>query len=67
VIKVIDSLTGVEAHVADNRLNEYLEAGYRLASESNNEFLNPPEDTPEEIHEEKPKAKKSGRTSTKKK
>ena len=67
MIRFIDGLTGVEALVADERKDEYLGAGYILASESN-EFLNPPEDN-EDIHEiipeDKPKTAKK-KTSKKK-
>lgn len=66
-----DLLTGVELLVADDRKEEYLAAGYKLAAEPiENEPINPPEATkeiPEEIPEEKPKAAKKTTKSSKKK
>lgn len=66
-----DLLTGVELLVADDRKEEYLAAGYKLAAEPiENEPINPPEapkEIPEEIPEEKPKAAKKTTKSSKKK
>lgn len=74
-----DLLTGVELLVADDRKDEYLAAGYKLAAEPiENEPINPPEEPQEvpeeipeekteEIPEEKPKAVKGKTKSSKKK
>lgn len=76
MIRFVDSLTGVDLLVADDRKDEYLAAGYRLAAETiENEPINPPEEAKEvteepeekiEEPEEKPKAKKSVKSSKKK-
>lgn len=69
-----DMLTGVELLVADDRKEEYLAAGYKLAAEPiENEPINPPEEPeevpeeiPEKVPEEKPKAKRTVKSSKKK-
>lgn len=70
MIGMIDSLTGVHLSVADNRVDEYLSAGYILADEIHDIGSLPedkPEEIPEAVPEEKPKEKPKAKKSTKKK
>ena len=67
---MIDSLTGVHLSVADNRVNEYLSAGYILADERPDVGSFPedkPEEIPEAVPEEKPKEKPKAKKTNKRK
>lgn len=43
MVRLINKLTGGDMWVADARVDEYLAAGHKLAAESANEIMNPPE------------------------
>lgn len=56
MVKVVNRFTKTEMWVADERLNEYLEAGHKLASESAKPIVE--EEPTEEPKEEAPKVKR---------
>lgn len=64
--KMINSLTGGEMWVADNRVEEYLAAGHKLAAVPQDEPIAEPEEAPEEAKAE-PVAKKTAGTAKKRK
>ena len=61
MVVFINSLTGTEMLVADNRKDEYLAAGYKLAADSSNT------EKAETVTEEPKKAPTKKSTATKKK
>ena len=64
MIKLIHRTSGTPMWVADDRIDEYLEAGHKLASEI---YEKEPEEEPKEEPEKKEAPKKQPKKSSKKK
>ena len=55
MVKVVNRFTHTVMWVADERINEYLEAGHQLASESARPIVEEPKEEPKEEAIEEPK------------
>lgn len=59
--KLINKITGTDMWVADNRVDEYLAAGHKLAANPEKPIMNEPVEEAEEEPVKKPAAKRRKR------